>query len=242
MKATHTAILLIAALTALITQRSQGQTADAPHTATATAVPGHNDTITVDHTPAATADSTVWNLTTGRFEAFDLWLEKDNTFNPDPTRAVWMAALCPGLGQAYNRRYWKLPIVVGAYLGLGYATSWNNSMLNDYQRAYRDIMDNDPATNSYMNFFPPTTNENDLDKKWLTSLLKSRKDYYRRNRDLCIIGMAGVYLLAMLDAYVDASLSHFDITPDLTMDLNPAIIPDTRNTLPAIGLSWAINF
>ena len=53
--------------------------------------------------------------------------EKYFTFNPDPTRAVWMSALCPGLGQLYNRRYWKLPIVVGAFLGLGYATNWNNT-------------------------------------------------------------------------------------------------------------------
>ena len=67
-------------------------------------------------------------------------------------------------GQVYTRRYWKLPIVVGAYLGLGYATSWNNGMLDDYSRAYRDIMDNDPTTNSYMDFFPPTVTEDSLDK------------------------------------------------------------------------------
>ncbi|WP_301707278.1 DUF5683 domain-containing protein, partial [uncultured Duncaniella sp.] len=69
-------------------------------------------------------------------------MEKTFTFNPDPTRAVWMSALCPGLGQLYNRRYWKLPIVVGAFMGLGYATSWNNTMLRDYTTAYSDIMDN----------------------------------------------------------------------------------------------------
>lgn len=74
---------------------------------------------------------------------YDRWEERDSVFNPDPTRAVWMSALFPGLGQLYNRRYWKLPIVIGAYMGLGYATSWNNSMLTDYTRAYRDIMDND---------------------------------------------------------------------------------------------------
>lgn len=85
-------------------------------------------------------------------------------FNPDPTRAVWMSALLPGLGQIYNRRYWKLPIIVGGFMGLGYATAWNNTQLSDYTRAYRDLMDNDPSTNSYMNFFPPTTSESDLDK------------------------------------------------------------------------------
>jgi len=173
---------------------------------------------------------------------YDQWEEREMVFNPDPTRAVWMAALFPGLGQVYNRRYWKLPIVVGAYLGLGYATSWNNGMLSDYTRAYRDIMDNDPSTNSYMNFFPPTITEDSLDKTWLTNVLQSRKNYFRRNRDLCIICMVGVYLLAMVDAYVDASLSHFDISPELSMDVVPTLIQDTRGLKPSVGLTWALNF
>ena len=188
-------------------------------------------------TPAAAAASTGL-----KESAYDRWEEREVEFNPDPTRAVWMSALFPGLGQVYNRRYWKLPIVVGAYLGLGYATSWNNSMLDDYSRAYRDISDNDPTTKSYMDFFPPTVSEESLDKTWLTSLLQSRKNFYRRNRDLCIISMVGVYLLAMVDAYVDASLSHFDVSPDLSMDIAPAIIPEGRGQRPAFGLQWALNF
>lgn len=177
-----------------------------------------------------------------KFSEYNAWEEREVVFNPSPTRAVWLSALFPGLGQVYNRRYWKLPIIVGGYLGLGYATSWNNGMLKDYQRAYSDIMDSDPTTNSYMNLFPPTTQESDIDKTWLTSILKSRKDFYRRNRDLCIICMVGVYFLAMVDAYVDASLSHFDISDDLSMDVTPALIPDARNKFPSVGLSWAFNF
>lgn len=167
---------------------------------------------------------------------------KPYIFNPDPTRAVWLSALFPGLGQIYNRRYWKLPIVVGAFMGLGYATSWNNGMLRDYSRAYADLLDNDPATKSYMDFFPPTTNEADLNRTWLTNVMKSRKDYYRRNRDLCIICMVGVYLIAMVDAYVDASLAHFDISPNLSVDMAPALIQDSRDKLPGVGLQWALNF
>lgn len=162
-------------------------------------------------------------------------------FNPDPMRAVWMSALFPGLGQVYNRRYWKLPLVAAGFMGLGYGASWNNSMLKDYTRAYGDIMDNDPNTKSYMDFFPTTVKEEDLDKTWLTNILKSRKDFYRRNRDLCIISMVGVYLLAIVDAYVDASLAHFDISPDLSMEVAPAVIPDTR-TRPGLGLQWALRF
>ena len=177
-----------------------------------------------------------------KWEHYNAWEERETTFNPDPTRAVWLSALFPGLGQIYNRRYWKLPLVVGGFMGLGYATSWNNTMLKDYQRGYQDIMDDDASTKSYLDFFPPGTTESDLDKAWLTKLLKSRKDFYRRNRDLCIICMVAVYFVAMVDAYVDASLSHFDINPDLSIDWSPSVIPDQRGKLPGIGLSWALNF
>ncbi|MCM1032598.1 MAG: DUF5683 domain-containing protein [Odoribacter sp.] len=235
-----TTIIAIACATLLISAAAQDRRpVRRPHTPSA---------ITVDTTGVALTDSLFIAATdsvTASLKApspYDIWEETAETFNPDPTRAVWMAALFPGLGQVYNRRYWKLPIVVGAYLGLGYATSWNNGMLSDYTKAYRDIMDNDPSTNSYMNFFPPTTQESDLDKQWLTNLLQSRKNFYRRNRDLCIICMVGVYLVAMVDAYVDASLSHFDISPDLSMDIAPAIMQDGRNTLPSLGLAWVLNF
>ena len=164
-------------------------------------------------------------------------------FNPDPTRAVWLSALCPGLGQVYNRRYWKLPIIVAGFMGLGYGASWNNGQYNDYARGYSDLMDADPNTKSYMNFFPPTTQESDLDQTWLANTLRSRKNYYRRNRELCIICMVGVYLLCMVDAYVDATMAHFDISPDLSLDVQPTVfaVPGERNK-PAMGIQWAFNF
>lgn len=168
--------------------------------------------------------------------------EQIRIFNPDPTRAVWLSALCPGLGQLYNRRYWKLPIIVGGYMGLIYATNWNSRMLDDYTQGYRDLMDSDPTTKSYMDFYPPNTKEENLNKTWLEKTFKSRKDYFRRNRDLCIIAMIGVYALAMIDAYVDASLSQFDISPDVSMQVTPALIRDSHNTNPSIGMHWAINF
>lgn len=170
-------------------------------------------------------------------------LGKRRNFNPDPTRALWLSALCPGLGQVYNRRYWKLPIVVGAFVGLTYATTWNNRMYNDYTRAYRDAMDNDPQTRSYMDFYPPTTQESDLDMEWLKKALRNKKNYYRRYRDICIIGIVGVYALCMIDAYVDAQLAHFDISPDLTMRVKPAVIdPGTLTRTPTLGLQCAFNF
>lgn len=127
-------------------------------------------------------------------------------------------------------------------MGLGYGASWNNNMLRDYTRAYYDLMDNDPSTKSYMDFFPPTTTEESLNRDWLERVLKSRKDYFRRNRDLCIIGMVGVYLLAVVDAYVDASLTNFDISPDLSMQVAPALLRDNFSPYPALGVQWAFNF
>ena len=171
----------------------------------------------------------------------DATLGAEKVFNPDPNRALWLSALCPGLGQIYNRRYWKLPI---AFVGLGYGTSWNNRMLRDYSKAYRDLMDNDPTTRSYMDFYPPTTQESSIDKTWLQKSLKNKRSYYRRYRDICIIGMVGVYLLAIVDAYVDASLAHFDVSPDLSMRIAPTLIENRGGSspLPSLGMGCAFTF
>lgn len=169
-------------------------------------------------------------------------LDGKKIFNPSPTRAVWLSALFPGLGQVYNRRYWKLPIIIGAFMGLGYGTSWNNGQLSDYTQAYRDLTDSDPSTKSYMNFFPSTTKEEDLDKEWLTTTMRTRRDFYRRNRDLCIICLVGMYMLCMVDAYVDASLAHFDISPDLSIDWSPSMIVNPTDRKVSVGLNWAFTF
>ncbi len=171
-------------------------------------------------------------------------LGKVRAFNPDPQRALWLSALCPGLGQIYNRRYWKLPIVVGSFVGLSYGASWNNRMYHDYSRAYRDVMDKDPDTHSYMDFFPPTVKESSLDKAWLQRVMKSKRDYYRRYREICVIAMVGVYLINIVDAYVDASMAHFDISPDLTLDVSPTAIDSgaVGGRLPSLGVQCAISF
>ena len=232
-----------------------------PDSILAPATPGHSEVVTdefsaagdslriiaADTVPVLTAGEALGPLEPDSIAPFpkakaDEWEPREVEFTPDPTKAVWMSALFPGLGQVYNRRYWKLPIIVGGYLGLAYATDWNNTMLTDYTNAYRDLLDNDPSTKSYMDLFAPNVREEDIDKNWLQSVLRSRRNYFRRNRDLCIIGMVGVYLLAMVDAYVDASLSHFDISPDLSMDVVPSFLKDGRNSLPSVGMTWALNF
>ena len=181
-------------------------------------------------------------VTEVRAEDYPYGLDGKIPFNPSPNRAAWLSALCPGLGQIYNRRYWKLPIIVGGFMGLGYATSWNNTQYKDYMQGYRDLLDDDPDTKSYMNFFPPNTDEGSLDTTWLTQTFQKRKDYYRRNRDLCIICLAALYVLCMLDSYIDASMAHFDLSPDLSLDVRPAIILHDTRTKPALGLNWAFTF
>ena len=167
-------------------------------------------------------------------------------FNPDPMKAVWLSALVPGLGQIYNRRYWKLPIVIGGFMGLTYAVSWNGRYYTDYSQAYRDVMDSDPTTDSYINFLPYNRRNDkewiESNTEWLKSAMKRKKDFYRRNRDLCIISMIGVYVVAMIDAYVDAQLYHFDITPDVSMHLLPAVMEPTPFSSTSLGLQCAITF
>lgn len=167
-------------------------------------------------------------------------------FSPDPVKAVWYSALCPGLGQIYNRSYWKLPILVGGYLGLIYATNWNTRYFNDYSTAYRDAMDNDPNTNSFINFLA-YNRRNDpewiaANMAWLQSTMKRKKDYYRKYRDLCIISMIGVYFVAMIEAYVDAHLYNFDISDNLSMKIAPTVIEPVRYSTASIGFQCAITF
>jgi len=155
-------------------------------------------------------------------------IEEPAVWVPDPKKAMWLAIVFPGGGQIYNRKYWKLPIVYGGFLGCVYALNWNNTMYRDYSQAYVDIMDDDPNTKSYENFIPPSYNVNQNITR-MKDLFKRKKDYYRRYRDLSIFCMIGVYALSILDAYVDAELSSFDISKDLSMKVKPTIINDRNN-------------
>ena len=142
---------------------------------------------------------------------------------PNPKKAMWLALVIPGGGQIYNRKYWKLPLVYGGFVGCMYALHWNNTMYRDYSQAYIDIMDTDPNTKSYENFLPPGYDIN-TNLSRIQKLFQNKKDYYRRYRDLSIFAFIGVYLLSVVDAYVDAELSSFDISRDLSMKVRPTII------------------
>lgn len=169
-----------------------------------------------------------------------------DTWKPDPQRALWLALVIPGGGQIYNRKYWKLPIVYGGIMGCIYAMRWNNMMYKDYSQAYLDIMDSDPTTESYNEFLHLGTTITSSNEDQYKTIFKKRKDKYRRWRDLAVFCLIGVYALSVIDAYIDAQLSEFDISPDLSLRVEPGFI-DTGtggNLLEAssIGVNVGIDF
>ena len=174
-------------------------------------------------------------------------LKEMSRWQPDPKRALWLALVIPGGGQIYNRKYWKLPFIYGGFMGCIYAMNWNNTMYKDYSQAYVDLMDNDPDTQSYNQFLHlGATIKTDADKKRYEEIFRKRKDKYRRWRDLSFFVMLGVYALSVIDAYVDAELSVFDISKDLSLKVEPTIINNgsSRNILDnsSVGLQCSLNF
>ena len=147
------------------------------------------------------------------------------TWTPNPNRALWLALVIPGGGQIYNRKYWKLPIIYGGMMGCMYALTWNNMMYRDYSQAYLDIMDSDPTTQSYNKFLHLGATITAANEERYKTLFKSRKDKYRRWRDMSMFCLIGVYALSVIDAYVDAELSEFDISKDLSLKVAPTVIP-----------------
>lgn len=173
-------------------------------------------------------------------------------FKPNPTKAVLFSAILPGLGQIYNRAYWKLPIVYGGFMGCIYAVTWNNRNYKDYSTAYLDLMndvkDHPNDSKAWSSSWVDIAKKNGRDPaEFITNTrlqdnIKSRKDYFRRYRDLSIIITAGVYAICMIDAYVDAQLFDFDISPDLSMRIEPAVTPKTSFSDRSYGLNCSIKF
>lgn len=157
-----------------------------------------------------------------KFRYVDTYFEN---FEPKPAKALWMAALFPGGGQIYNRKYWKLPIVYGGFLGLIYGYNWNQRYYKTYQNAYRDLVTNSPNA-SYLQFIRARDKVGYVEshRSYLEKAFQSRKNTYRNNRDYCVVGMLGVYLVSLVDAYVDAALYHFDVSPELDACNNPSMV------------------
>ena len=164
-----------------------------------------------------------------------------STWTPNPKRAIWLALVIPGGGQIYNRKFWKLPIVYGGFLGCIYALTWNNMMYKDYSQAYLDIMDDDPTTASYNKFIHLGRTIDDSNISRYKEIFRNRKDKYRRWRDMSLFVMIGIYALSVIDAYVDAELSVFDISKDLSLKVQPTVIGNPMSENPIYASSLGVN-
>lgn len=163
-------------------------------------------------------------------DGFDI---PDSTYRAlhKPNKATFMSSLVPGLGQYYNQKYWKIPIIYGGFTGLIYYASYNNYVYKKYRREYKWATDDDDRTVSQY----PAANTERL------------KDTWRRYRDICFIGIGALYLLQVIDANVDAHFFDFTIDKDLSIKADPMLMPDftevagSRTSTP-LGVNITVTF
>lgn len=158
-----------------------------------------------------------------------------------PKKATRLSAIFPGLGQIYNRKYWKLPIIYGGFTGLIVAERWNNARYEDYKQAYSDIIDDDPESDSYLDLLAPGTDPESIDLGYLEDVIENKRINFRRDRDFMRIMMGLAYVLQIIDANVDAHLMDFDISDDLTLHLEPTFSQNS-NLSKSFGVKMHITF
>ncbi|MFN2395449.1 MAG: DUF5683 domain-containing protein [Bacteroidales bacterium] len=135
-----------------------------------------------------------------------------------PLKATMLSVALPGLGQAYNGRYWKIPVIYAGFTGVWYAVNLNNNFYQSYRRSYFASVDGNPNTTSE---FPEFISSEQL---------RNRMNTFRRFLEIAYITGAALYILNVLDATVDAHLLDFDVSEELGMNLQPAIIPALHGT------------
>ncbi len=148
-----------------------------------------------------------------------------------PMKITFYAAILPGLGQIKNKKYWKLPILYGGAAAMGYFIDYNNKKYQQYRNALLEKRSFPEALWSS----PQAININEDN-------LQRGVDYYRRNRDLLMILMGGLYLLQMVDAHVDAHLMEFDISDELAIRIGPGIQPGIYMTDVPYGMKLSLHF
>lgn len=173
-------------------------------------------------------------------------------FNSDsyhsPHKATFYSAVLPGLGQAYNKKYWKIPLLYAGLGGVIYGISFNTKYYNQYKNAYRDFIIRDPANKSYARFAEKVglTNEEveTTHAVWFENALRNKKEFYKRNRDLSYIGLMAVYMLNLIDASVDAHFYNYDISDNLSLRIEPQVINTVSygNRPDGLGLQLQLNF
>lgn len=136
---------------------------------------------------------------------------KESNVISKPQIAASFAAVLPGLGQIYNKRYWKLPILYGGAAVSGYLIYLFNQKYQQFREAYLQRKS-----------LPPELFTSPLAKsEYSNDIFQNAVESYRKYRDQTMIVMAGIYFLQIVDAYVDAQLMDFDISEDLSLHLGP---------------------
>lgn len=159
----------------------------------------------------------------------------------DVKKATTLACICPGAGQIYNQSYWKVPFVVGGFATLGYCIDWNNRGYQRFKKAYKLLAEYEANPEAFPN--GPT---DEFRGRYSATFIRNLRNNYRRNRDLCIILTGAMYVLQIVDAHVDAHLKDYDISDDLSMNIEPMVdytyLPTEGNHRPVVGFNMSINF
>jgi len=170
-------------------------------------------------------------------EEIFLLTDLDEYAKHSPAKAAMMSAVMPGLGQIYNRKYWKLPIVYAAVgISVGVFLNWQNEF-SRYRRAYVDIMDGNPYTNFHETLGFPSYYTNEMKVQWITK----RKDDLRTWRDWSIVAVVAAYALNIIDANVDAHLMDFNLDDNISLNIQPCFLENSFNS-KKIGLSLRLTF
>ena len=168
-------------------------------------------------------------------------------------RATMLAIAFPGLGQIYNRKYWKVPLVYAGFGGVVYALTFNSTNYNKFMKAYQDFTDDIPQTDSYVELiknvdpstYDPVLHPETYDPSaasWYTDRMLRQVDYFKKYRDLSYIGFAAWYLFTVIDANVDASLLNYDISNNLDLQIEPVQVPQSGYASLGLGVSLKVTF
>ena len=156
-------------------------------------------------------------------------------------KATTLACIFPGAGQIYNKSYWKVPFVVGGFASMIYCIDWNNRGYQRFKKAYALLADYDAHPDKY-----PDGPTDEFKGRYSADFIRNLRNNYRRNRDLCIIITGALYVLQIIDAHVDAHLKDYDISDDLTMNLEPLVnytyVPTLQGNRPVFGFNMSLNF
>lgn len=140
----------------------------------------------------------------------------------DPDKAALYAAVFPGLGQMYNKQYWKLPLLYGGAILIGHFIKYNNDFYNDFRNAYIANVEG-------------SLDENSPFSRYSKEALQLNAEKFKRNRDFMIIMGVAYYLIQIVDAHVSAHLIEFNINDDLA--LQPSYYPREQYFAQNVGMS-----